>query len=236
MKYLKILILGVCAFSFSASFAASEIVKRMCSPLLEKKCTIGDCNDISLNLVVDGIYNKCENSINDMESLKSTTDVSTLNLNSDVGYLIGFSNLISRALAGKSPADKFTNVKKDYTSLTNKYKNYLKINRTVFLSSLDFLDDKNRELKSKVLEEDKASQKKVNEILRKLDMMMQSEGSLAQYRQTHNKFIPAILFESNIEKFKGKTFTVYECNFLKMNFDEVEIMDLEKTLNYDCEK
>lgn len=236
MKYLKILILGVCAFSFSASFAANETVERMCRPLLEKKCTMGDCNDINLNLVVDGTYNKCENSINDVESLKSTTDVSTLSLNSDVGYLIGFSNLISRALAGKSPADKFSKVKKDYTSLTNKYKNYLKSNSTVFLSSLDFLDDKNRELKSKVLEEDKANQQKVNERLKKLDMMMQSEDSLAQYSQTHAKFIPAILFENNTEKFKGKTFTIYECNFLKMNFDETEIMDLEKILNYICEK
>lgn len=98
------------------------------------------------------------------------------------------------------------------------------------------MDDKNRELKSKILEDHIASQQKVNERLKKLDMMMQFEDSLSQYRHTHNKFIPAILFESNTEKFKGKTFTVYECNFLKMNFNEAEITDLEKILNYDCEK
>jgi hypothetical protein len=239
MKYLKILMLGICAFSFSASFAATEIVERMCRPILEKKCSVGDCKDVNLSLVVDGMYNKCESSVTDVENLKAAnTDVAALKLNSDVGYLIGFSNLISRALAGKAPTDKFANVKQDYTNLTNQYKNYLKNNRTVFLSSLDFLDDKgkNKELKAKILEEDKASQQKVNERIKKLDVMMQSEDSLAKYRVTHTKFIPAILFENNAEKFKGKTFTAYECSFLKMNFDEAEIKDLEKTLNYTCEK
>ena len=229
--------LGICTFSFSASFAANEMVEKMCRPLLEKKCTMGDCNDINLNLVVNGIYNKCENSINDVESLKSTSrDVVTLKLNSDVGYLIGFSNLISRAIAGKNQTDKFLNVKEDYVSLTNQYKNYLNDNRTVFLSSLDFLDDKNKDLKLKILEEDKASQQKVNERIKKLELMMRSEESLAQYSLTHTKFIPAILFESNTEKFKGKKFTSYECSFLEMNFDEVEIKELEKKLNYKCEK
>lgn len=239
MKYLNVLILGFCAFSFSASFATNEIVERMCGSILEKKCIVGDCKDASLSVVIDGMYNKCESSVRDVESLKSTSrDVVTLKLNSDVGYLIGFSNLISRAIAGKNPTDKFLNVKEDYVSLTNQYKNYLNDNRTVFLSSLDFLDDKdkNKDLKLKILEEDKASQQKVNERIKKLELMMRSEESLAKYSLTHTKFIPAILFESNTEKFKGKKFTAYECSFLEMNFDEVEIKELEKKLNYKCEK
>lgn len=238
MKYLKVLMLTLGLFPLSSSFAASDAVERMCRPILEKKCSAGDCKDTNLRLVVDGMYNKCENSVLDVENLKNTTDVTTLKLNSDVGFLIGFSNLISRALAAKAPTDKFTNVKQDYTNLTNQYKNYLKNNKTVFLSSLDFLDEKgkNKELKAKILEEDKASQQKVNERIAKLELMMQSEASLAKYRETHLKFVPAILFENNADKFKGKTFNAYECNFLKLNFDEIERKDLQKTLNYTCEK
>lgn len=235
MKYLKHLMLTVCLFTCSVTFAGSELVERMCHPILEKKCKLGDCKDVNLNLVIDMLYNKCENSVNDVERLKDKTDVVTLNLNSDVGYLIGFSNLISRALSGKALADKYININEDYLALISQYKKYLSTNSVIFLSSLDFLEANNKSLKDKLLDEYNASQQKISQRIAKLEIMLQSESDLNKYRNTHLKFIPAIIFESNADKFKGKVFTSYECNFLKLNFDEIELKDLQNTLKYNCE-
>ena len=236
MNYLRVLMsvsLGlITSFAYSAEIDIT--IQRMCSPVLEKKCKEDICSD--LNLVLDGVYNKCADSVKDVEDLKNSDDLVNLNINSDVGFLIGFSNLISRALSTKNFNDTFAKVKKEYVSLKEQYKVYLQKNSDEFLRSLDFLtEEKNQELKEKLITEDKNSQAKIKDRTARLDIMLESEEGLKLYRQTHAKFIPAILFESNALKFKDKTFSPYECNFLKLNFEKLELDDIQKSLAFKCE-
>lgn len=202
-------------------------IAQDCKPLLEKKCKQSKCMDI--NIFIDFIYEKCTNNIKDF-SLSNNKDSRLPN--SEIGYQIQFGKLLISAI-GNEPIKPYPYYLQEYKNLKYSYDNFILKTDEKFLLSTNFLKTKKeKEIKDKFLNQFKSAINRIKNTTEKLDLMLQSEISFKNYRDSHLKFMPHIAIDGENDKFKNKEFSVEECSFLKLHFDS----DFQKKINFTCKK
>lgn len=214
----------------SANAQDKDGLDQYCTPLLKNKCNSSKCMDT--NRFIDFIYDQCKNNTKDI-AFFNTPDL-LITPNSPIGYLIKFGDL-SISTVKPEPIESYSYYKKEYQNLRSSYETFSITNLQDFLSSMEFLKTKKEtQMRDKFIGDYESVISKINSRISTLDFMFTSEDSFKNYRNAHAKFMPYII--SNKESFKNKEFSLSECSFLNIRFDKEQYNDLQKEINFTCEK
>ncbi len=230
-------IIAVVGLSLNLNLAkAGEIednIKEFCHPIIKEQCATGVCEGVDKPTLNNAIYHSCVLEQTDMVLLRDTTAlIDTLEPKSNTGFLMLFGKFTLWVMEDKNIKSErdFEKAKKEFVNIKAKYNAFLDKENVVIDT---YIPTNASEVKAEKIQQGRTKEKIVQANSR-LNFMLKTQESLAQYKAASQKFLPVIVIKEMSTPFKDQIFSNYECNFLDINFSKKVIIELKQELNYSC--
>lgn len=234
-KIINILVLSLLAINVRIA-GAGEIednIKEFCHPIIKEQCSTGVCQGTDKATFNNAIYNSCVLEQTDMAVLKdSSAPIKDLSPKSNTGFLMLFGKFTIWAMDDKNIKNQndFEKAKKDFTNIKSSYNAFLDKEYALLDT---FIPIEATNVKAEKLQQGKIKDKIVL-ANKRLNFMLKDFSSLGQYKEASQKFLPVIVIKEMSAPFKNQTFSLYECNFLDVNFSKKILTELKQELSFSC--